>query len=291
MLSSLQDLRFGARLLRRAPAFTARRGRVARDRHRRQRRDLRRDQRPPAEAAPGRRRRTAWWRSSPATSAARPTAAPRTPTPWTSRAARRRSTASPSADVDRVSLTTARQPEQVLRRARQPELLRRPRPRERRRPAAERRAHRRRATPSVVLTHRFWQRRFDGDPGVDRPRRVRRRPRRGDDRRRRGAGYAGLTRGLDLDLFVVEPVDGAARRRAAATAAAPSSAGSRPARRRRRRRRSSRPSPQRLHQAYPAGVDRRPRRGRAASPSPASRRCACRPTPSARSPASCSCWR
>ena len=65
---------------------------------------------------------------------------------------------------------------------------------------------------SVVLTHRFWQRRFDGDPGV-----VGRTIRLGREAAMIVAvappGYAGLTRGLDLDLFVVEPVTGAARQR------------------------------------------------------------------------------
>jgi len=60
---------------------------------------------------------------------------------------------------------------------------------------------------SVVLTHRFWQRRFDGDPGV-----VGRTIRLGREAATIVAvappGYAGLTRGLDLDLFVVEPVTG-----------------------------------------------------------------------------------
>ena len=68
------------------------------------------------------------------------------------------------------------------------------------------------ATATVVLTHRFWQRRFDGDPAVDRPdgpasaAMPRRSP------ASRPTGYAGLTRGLDLDLFVVEPSTAAARR-------------------------------------------------------------------------------
>jgi predicted permease len=60
------------------------------------------------------------------------------------------------------------------------------------------------APTDVVLTHRFWQRRFNGDPGVI-GRSV---------RLDRGVativgvvepGYAGLTRGLDLDVFVVQP--------------------------------------------------------------------------------------
>ena len=61
------------------------------------------------------------------------------------------------------------------------------------------------AVPStVVLTHRFWQRRFNGDPGV-----VGRAVRLGREARTivgvAPEGYAGLARGLDLDLFVVEP--------------------------------------------------------------------------------------
>jgi predicted permease len=61
--------------------------------------------------------------------------------------------------------------------------------------------------PAVVLTHRYWQRRFDGDPAV-----IGRTVRIGRDAVTIVAvappGYAGLTRGLDLDLFVVEPVTG-----------------------------------------------------------------------------------
>jgi len=59
--------------------------------------------------------------------------------------------------------------------------------------------------PAVVITHRFWQRRFAGDPGV-----IGRAIRVGREAATIVAvgppDYAGLTRGLDLDLFVVEPV-------------------------------------------------------------------------------------
>jgi predicted permease len=61
------------------------------------------------------------------------------------------------------------------------------------------------AAPAIVITHRYWQRRFNGDPGV-----VGRGIRLGREAATIVAiapeGYAGLTRGLDLDLFVVEPV-------------------------------------------------------------------------------------
>jgi predicted permease len=64
------------------------------------------------------------------------------------------------------------------------------------------------ATPGVVLTHRFWQRRFNGDPAA-----IGRAIRVGRDVMTIVAvappGYAGLTRGLDLDLFVIEPVTAA----------------------------------------------------------------------------------
>jgi predicted permease len=61
------------------------------------------------------------------------------------------------------------------------------------------------ATPSVVLTHRFWQRRFNSDPtAIGRAIRV------GREVKTIAAiappGYAGLFRGLDLDLFVVQPI-------------------------------------------------------------------------------------
>jgi predicted permease len=58
---------------------------------------------------------------------------------------------------------------------------------------------------AIVITHRFWERRFAADPGViGRGVRIGRAlativavaPR----------GYTGLTRGLDLDLFLVEPI-------------------------------------------------------------------------------------
>ncbi len=59
--------------------------------------------------------------------------------------------------------------------------------------------------PAVVITHRFWQRRFGGDPSV-----IGRAIRVGREASTIVAvgpqDYAGLTRGLDLDLFVVEPV-------------------------------------------------------------------------------------
>jgi predicted permease len=59
-------------------------------------------------------------------------------------------------------------------------------------------------SPVVVITHRFWQRRFGGDPTV-----IGRAIRVGRDAATIVAvgpqDYAGLTRGLDLDLFVVEP--------------------------------------------------------------------------------------
>ena len=59
--------------------------------------------------------------------------------------------------------------------------------------------------PAVVITHRFWQRRFAGDPGV-----IGRAIRVGREAATIVAvgppDYTGLTRGLDLDLFVVEPV-------------------------------------------------------------------------------------
>ena len=79
------------------------------------------------------------------------------------------------------------QPERVFAELDQPELLRRPRARGRCRPAARAAAltDAHAIAPAVVITHRFWQRRFGGDPAVDRPRDPDR-PRRGDDRRRRG---------------------------------------------------------------------------------------------------------
>ena len=59
--------------------------------------------------------------------------------------------------------------------------------------------------PAVVLTHRYWQRRFAGDPAV-----IGRGVRLGREAATIVAvapeGYAGLTRGLDLDAFVVEPI-------------------------------------------------------------------------------------
>jgi predicted permease len=58
---------------------------------------------------------------------------------------------------------------------------------------------------SVVITHRFWQRRFAGDPSI-----IGRGVRIGRDAATivgvAPDGYAGLTRGLDLDLFLVEPI-------------------------------------------------------------------------------------
>ena len=56
--------------------------------------------------------------------------------------------------------------------------------------------------PAVVITHRFWQRRFSGDPNV-----IGRAIRVGREAATIVAvappAYAGLIRGLDLDLFVV----------------------------------------------------------------------------------------
>ncbi|MFI5079068.1 MAG: ABC transporter permease, partial [Vicinamibacteria bacterium] len=108
------------------------------------------------------------------------------------------------ADVDRVSLTIGRQPEQAYVEQVSPNYFRLlgltsavgllPRGALTDTPA----------TPTVVLTHRFWQRRFDGDPAV-----VGRSIRVGRDLVTiagvTAEGFAGLTRGLDLDLFVVEP--------------------------------------------------------------------------------------
>jgi predicted permease len=58
--------------------------------------------------------------------------------------------------------------------------------------------------PAVVITHRFWQRRFASDPNV-----IGRAIRVGRDAATIVAvgppDYAGLIRGLDLDLFIVEP--------------------------------------------------------------------------------------
>jgi predicted permease len=58
---------------------------------------------------------------------------------------------------------------------------------------------------SVVVTHRFWQRRFAGDPSI-----IGRGVRIGREAATivgvAPEGYAGLTRGLDLDLFLVEPI-------------------------------------------------------------------------------------
>jgi predicted permease len=61
------------------------------------------------------------------------------------------------------------------------------------------------SSPAIVITHRFWQRRFDGDAAV-----IGRTVRIGRAAATIVAvapeGYAGLTRGLDLDLFLVEPI-------------------------------------------------------------------------------------
>ena len=109
------------------------------------------------------------------------------------------------ADVDRVSLTIGRQPEQAYVEHVSPNYFRLlgltsaagllPRGALTDTPA----------TASVVLTHRFWQRRFDGDPAV-----IGRAIRVGHDAMTvagvTAPGYAGLVRGLDLDLFLVEPV-------------------------------------------------------------------------------------
>ncbi|MEO5824163.1 MAG: ABC transporter permease [Vicinamibacteraceae bacterium] len=60
------------------------------------------------------------------------------------------------------------------------------------------------AAPAVVLTHRYWQRRFGGAPGI-----VGRSIRIGREATTivgvAPEGYAGLMRGLDLDAFVVQP--------------------------------------------------------------------------------------
>jgi predicted permease len=59
--------------------------------------------------------------------------------------------------------------------------------------------------PEIVITHRFWERRFNADPAV-----IGRGVRLGGEAATIVAvapdGYAGLTRGLDLDLFVVQPI-------------------------------------------------------------------------------------
>jgi predicted permease len=61
------------------------------------------------------------------------------------------------------------------------------------------------AAPAIVITHRYWQRRFNGDPAV-----IGRAVRLGREAATIVAvaadGYAGLTRGLDLDAFIIEPV-------------------------------------------------------------------------------------
>ena len=62
------------------------------------------------------------------------------------------------------------------------------------------------AAPTVVLTHRYWQRRFNGDAGVI-GRTIRLDREVGTIVGVAPAGFTGLTRGLDLDLFVVDRPD------------------------------------------------------------------------------------
>ena len=150
------------------------------------------------------------------------------------------------ADINRLSLTASAQPERVFAEHVSPNYFdvlglasvagRLPSGALTDSPTCERRPH-----PSLLAA------RFDGDPGVvGRTIRLGREGR--HDRRGRATGYAGLTRGLDLDLFVVEAVTGPA----------PPDAGPRPRRDRRAvRRHPEQAQPQltavapALREAYP----------------------------------------